>query len=96
VPCAAPAVADNQAQLLRLAKHQPSIQRRAAIALREGAADIKQAMLFACPHNPQAPESDVQEKILSQLMNIRDQASHETRAAFDEYRARKDAQEVAA
>lgn len=89
------AIADNQAQLLKLAKLEPSQQRKAAIAVKETEGDFKRTIALISDR-PIMEETDLQGKIFSRLIEAWDQASPETRAAFDEYRAKLDAKEVAA
>ncbi|WP_273792406.1 ParB N-terminal domain-containing protein [Brucella anthropi] len=73
-------VADNQSALLKLAKLEPAIQRRAAIAFREEG-DVKRALQLI-GDAPQPPQMNKQDKIRSSLVDLWSRANADTRAFF--------------
>lgn len=84
------AVADNQQTLLKLAKLEPAMQRRAAIGWRE-TGDIKQVFRLLQDPRPELPHG---EQMLARLIDLWARSSAETRAAFLSHIA-KDASEAA-
>ncbi|SBW14705.1 hypothetical protein BR10RB9215_C11543 [Brucella sp. 10RB9215] len=71
-------IADNQSALLKLAKLEPAMQRRAAIAFREEG-DIKRALQLI-DDTPRAVAPDRQAVIFSTFVKLWDDASPETQA----------------
>ncbi|MEN5278728.1 ParB N-terminal domain-containing protein [Brucella sp. TWI432] len=70
-------IADNQSALLKLAKLEPALQRRAAIAFREEG-DISRALQLI-DDAPRAPAPDKQEKLYLHFVEIWSRASSSTR-----------------
>lgn len=72
-------VADNQSALLKLAKLEPAMQRRAAIGWRE-TGDIKQ--VFRLLQNKAAPELSADEQTFSKLADLWARANDEIKRRF--------------
>lgn len=71
-------IADNQAALLKLAKLEPAMQRRAAIAFREEG-DLSKALQLI-EDAPRPPATDKQEKFFLDFVELWSRANSETRA----------------
>ncbi|GAA4666845.1 ParB/RepB/Spo0J family partition protein [Bartonella pachyuromydis] len=78
------ALADNQAQLLKLAKMEPVAQRRVAIALQQVEGDLRRAVDLVNGINI-PPKVNEQERIFSQLLGVWQRADAQTRARFYDY-----------
>jgi ParB family chromosome partitioning protein len=72
-------IADNQSQLLRLAKLEPSQRAKAHIALRESKGDFKAAMELI---EPPAKKPDPEMQVLSRLIDAWERAKPATRKKF--------------
>lgn len=72
-------IADNQSQLLKLAKLEPSKRAKAHIALRESKGDFKAAMELI---EPPAKKPDPEMQVLSRLIDAWDRAKPATRKKF--------------
>lgn len=72
-------IADNQSQLLKLAKLEPSKRAKAHIALRESKGDFKAAMGLI---EPPAKKPDPEMQVLSRLIDAWDRAKPATRKKF--------------
>lgn len=71
-------IADNQSALLKLAKLEPVMQRRTAIAFREEG-DLKQALQLI-DDAPRAPAPDKQEKLFFDFIELWSRTNAETKA----------------
>ncbi|WP_273718840.1 MULTISPECIES: ParB/RepB/Spo0J family partition protein [Bartonella] len=78
------ALADNQAQLLKLAKMEPVSQRRVAIALQQVEGDLRRAVDLVNGINT-PPQINEQERIFAQLLSVWQRADAQTRARFYDY-----------
>jgi ParB family transcriptional regulator, chromosome partitioning protein len=77
-------VADNQSQLLALAKLEPQKQRQVAVALK-AEPDVKKALAIVDPA-PRLPKAKVEQAVLlSRLVTAWEDASEETRRQFLEH-----------
>ncbi|MBB5074093.1 ParB family chromosome partitioning protein [Bartonella callosciuri] len=88
------ALADNQAQLLKLAKMEPVLQRRVAIALQQVEGDLRRAVDLVNGVNT-PPQINEQERIFAQLLGVWQRADAQTRARFCAYLARERGEEQA-
>ncbi|VEJ45304.1 ParB/RepB/Spo0J family partition protein [Bartonella vinsonii] len=87
------ALADNQAQLLKLAKMEPVAQRRVAIALQQVEGDLRRAVdLINGINTP--PQINEQERIFAQLLGVWQRADAQTRERFCDYLARERGEEL--
>ncbi|CAJ1391651.1 unnamed protein product [Effrenium voratum] len=75
-------IADNQAQLLSLAKLDPALKPRAAEKLRDHKGDFKAAWPDITGHKAQPTD---QQKILTQMIRLYAKASPKTKAAFRDH-----------
>ncbi|WP_156850681.1 ParB/RepB/Spo0J family partition protein [Bartonella refiksaydamii] len=82
------ALADNQAQLLKLAKMEPVAQRRVAIALQQVEGDLRRAVDLVNGVNI-SPQINEQERIFAQLLGVWQRADAQTKARFCDYLARE-------
>ncbi|WP_375683513.1 ParB/RepB/Spo0J family partition protein [Bartonella sp. AP3QHHD] len=82
------ALADNQAQLLKLAKMEPVAQRRVAIALQQVDGDLRRAVDLVNGVNT-PPQINEQERVFAQLLGVWQRADAQTRARFCAYLARE-------
>ncbi|WP_375679690.1 ParB/RepB/Spo0J family partition protein [Bartonella sp. AP7XZML] len=82
------ALADNQAQLLKLAKMEPVSQRRVAIALQQVDGDLRRAVDLVNGVNT-PPQINEQERIFAQLLGVWQRADAQTKARFCDYLARE-------
>ncbi|WP_375689242.1 ParB/RepB/Spo0J family partition protein [Bartonella sp. AP57NXGY] len=78
------ALADNQAQLLKLAKMEPVAQRRVAIALQQVEGDLRRAVDLVNGINT-PPQINEQERIFAQLLGVWQRADVQTKARFCDY-----------
>ncbi|WP_208441997.1 ParB/RepB/Spo0J family partition protein [Bartonella raoultii] len=78
------AFADNQAQLLKLAKMEPVAQRRVAMALQQVEGDLRRAVDLVNGINI-PPKVNEQERIFAQLLGVWQRADAQTRARFYAY-----------
>ncbi|WP_273722012.1 chromosome partitioning protein, partial [Bartonella sp. ML71XJBT] len=78
------ALADNQAQLLKLAKMEPVAQRRVAIALQQVEGDLRRAVDLVNGINI-PPKVNEQERTFAQLLSVWQRADAQTRARFYDY-----------
>ncbi|WP_375660956.1 ParB/RepB/Spo0J family partition protein [Bartonella sp. CL71SXKL] len=78
------ALADNQAQLLKLAKMEPIAQRRVAIALQQVEGDLRRAVDLVNGINT-PPQINEQERVFAQLLGVWQRADAQTRARFYDY-----------
>uniref|UniRef100_UPI0035CF2BB1 ParB N-terminal domain-containing protein n=1 Tax=Bartonella sp. AA81SXKL TaxID=3243438 RepID=UPI0035CF2BB1 len=78
------ALADNQAQLLKLAKMEPVAQRRVAIALQQVEGDLRRAVDLVNGINT-PPQINEQERIFAQLLGVWQRADAQTKARFYDY-----------
>ncbi|WP_273754004.1 ParB/RepB/Spo0J family partition protein [Bartonella sp. MM73XJBT.G] len=78
------ALADNQAQLLKLAKMEPVAQRRVAIALQQVEGDLRRAVDLVNGINI-PPKVNEQERVFAQLLSVWQRADAQTRAWFYDY-----------
>ncbi len=81
-------LADNQAQLLKLAKMEPVAQRRVAIALQQVEGDLRRAVDLVNGINT-PPQINEQERIFAQLLGVWQRADAQTKARFCDYLARE-------
>ncbi|WP_254474500.1 ParB/RepB/Spo0J family partition protein [Bartonella sp. B1098] len=88
------ALADNQAQLLKLAKMEPVAQRRVAIALQQVEGDLRRAVDLVNGINI-PPKVNEQERVFSQLLGIWQRADAQTRARFCDYLNKQSGEEQA-
>ncbi|WP_375613737.1 ParB/RepB/Spo0J family partition protein [Bartonella sp. AP153HLJHH] len=88
------ALADNQAQLLKLAKMEPVAQRRVAIALQQVEGDLRRAVDLVNGVNT-PPQINEQERIFAQLLGVWQRADAQTKARFCDYLARECGEEQA-
>ncbi|WP_455466576.1 ParB/RepB/Spo0J family partition protein [Bartonella sp. B39] len=88
------ALADNQAQLLKLAKMEPVAQRRVAIALQQVEGDLRRAFDLVNGINT-PPHINEQERIFAQLLGVWQRADAQTKARFCDYLARERGEEQA-
>ncbi|WP_019224455.1 ParB/RepB/Spo0J family partition protein [Bartonella rattimassiliensis] len=88
------ALADNQAQLLKLAKMEPVSQRRVAIALQQVEGDLRRAVDLVNGVNT-PPQINEQERIFAQLLGVWQRADAQTKARFCDYLARERGEEQA-
>ncbi|WP_208438252.1 ParB/RepB/Spo0J family partition protein [Bartonella taylorii] len=88
------ALADNQAQLLKLAKMEPVAQRRVAIALQQVEGDLRRAVDLVNGINT-PPQINEQERIFAQLLGVWQRADAQTKARFCDYLAREQGEEQA-
>ncbi|WP_375637241.1 ParB/RepB/Spo0J family partition protein [Bartonella sp. AP152HLJHH] len=88
------ALADNQAQLLKLAKMEPVAQRRVAIALQQVEGDLRRAVDLVNGVNT-PPQINEQERIFAQLLGVWQRADAQTKARFCDYLARERGEEQA-
>ncbi|SSZ39313.1 ParB/RepB/Spo0J family partition protein [Bartonella grahamii] len=88
------ALADNQAQLLKLAKMEPVAQRRVAIALQQVEGDLRRAVDLVNGVNT-PPQINEQERIFAQLLGVWQRADAQTKARFCDYLAREQGEEQA-
>ena len=84
-------IADNQSQLLKLAKLEPAKRAKAHIAIKEMDGDFKAAIALLDP--PPAARQDPQNQFLSRLIDTWERANPETRQQFLEYAGLIDAPE---
>ncbi|WP_375680568.1 MULTISPECIES: ParB/RepB/Spo0J family partition protein [unclassified Bartonella] len=82
------ALADNQAQLLKLAKMEPVSQRRVAIALQQVEGDLRRAVDLVNGVNT-PPQINEQERVFAQLLGVWQRADAQTKARFCDYLARE-------
>ncbi|WP_375654594.1 ParB/RepB/Spo0J family partition protein [Bartonella sp. CL46QHWL] len=82
------ALADNQAQLLKLAKMEPVAQRRVAIALQQVEGDLRRAVDLVNGINT-PPQINEQERVFAQLLGVWQRADAQTKARFCDYLARE-------
>ncbi|MBB4076132.1 ParB family chromosome partitioning protein [Bartonella fuyuanensis] len=82
------ALADNQAQLLKLAKMEPVAQRRVAIALQQVEGVLRRAVDLVNGVNT-PPQINEQERIFAQLLEVWQRADAQTKARFCDYLARE-------
>ncbi|ENN95548.1 ParB/RepB/Spo0J family partition protein [Bartonella vinsonii] len=82
------ALADNQAQLLKLAKMEPVAQRRVAVALQQNEGDLRRAVDLVNGINI-SPQINEQERIFAQLLGVWQRADAQTKARFCDYLARE-------
>ncbi|GAA5113429.1 ParB/RepB/Spo0J family partition protein [Bartonella jaculi] len=78
------ALADNQTQLLKLAKMEPVAQRRVAIALQQVEGDLRRAVDLVNGINI-PPKVNEQERVFAQLLGVWQRADAQTRARFYDY-----------
>ncbi len=78
------ALADNQAQLLKLAKMEPVAQRRVAIALQQVEGDLRRAVDLVNGINT-PPQINEQERVFAQLLGVWQRADAQTKARFYDY-----------
>ncbi|MBB4077043.1 ParB family chromosome partitioning protein [Bartonella fuyuanensis] len=78
------ALADNQAQLLKLAKMEPVAQRRVAIALQQVDGDLRRAVDLVNGINT-PPQINEQERVFAQLLGVWQRADAQTKARFYDY-----------
>ncbi|PIT69697.1 ParB/RepB/Spo0J family partition protein [Bartonella tribocorum] len=88
------ALADNQAQLLKLAKMEPVSQRRVAIALQQVDGDLRRAVDLVNGVNT-PPQINEQERIFAQLLGVWQRADAQTRARFYDYLNKQSGEEQA-
>ncbi|QEE09665.1 ParB/RepB/Spo0J family partition protein [Bartonella kosoyi] len=88
------ALADNQAQLLKLAKMEPVSQRRVAIALQQVEGDLRRAVDLVNGVNT-PPQVNEQERIFAQLLGGWQRADAQTRARFYDYLNKQSGEEQA-
>ncbi|WP_375657196.1 ParB/RepB/Spo0J family partition protein [Bartonella sp. CM120XJJH] len=88
------ALADNQAQLLKLAKMEPVAQRRVAVALQQVEGDLRRAVDLVNGINT-PPQINEQERIFAQLLGVWQRADAQTKARFCDYLARERGEEQA-
>ncbi|ENN94709.1 ParB/RepB/Spo0J family partition protein [Bartonella vinsonii] len=88
------ALADNQAQLLKLAKMEPVAQRRVAVALQQNEGDLRRAVDLVNGINI-PPQINEQERIFAQLLGVWQRADAQTRERFCDYLARERGEEQA-
>lgn len=88
------ALADNQAQLLKLAKMEPVSQRRVAIALQQVEGDLRRAVDLVNGVNT-PPQINEQERIFAQLLGVWQRADAQTRARFYDYLNKQSGEEQA-
>ncbi len=88
------ALADNQAQLLKLAKMEPVSQRRVAIALQQVEGDLRRAVDLVNGVNT-LPQVNEQERIFAQLLGVWQRADAQTRARFYDYLNKQSGEEQA-
>ncbi|WP_142416957.1 ParB/RepB/Spo0J family partition protein [Bartonella massiliensis] len=88
------ALADNQAQLLKLAKMEPVAQRRVAIALQQVEGDLRRAVDLVNGINI-PPKVNEQERIFAQLLGVWQRADAQTRARFYDYLNKQSGEEQA-
>ncbi|WP_208432537.1 ParB/RepB/Spo0J family partition protein [Bartonella taylorii] len=88
------ALADNQAQLLKLAKMEPVAQRRVAVALQQVEGDLRRAVDLVNGVNT-PPQINEQERIFAQLLGVWQRADAQTKARFCDYLARERGEEQA-
>ncbi|WP_375618749.1 ParB/RepB/Spo0J family partition protein [Bartonella sp. AC134YNZD] len=86
------ALADNQAQLLKLAKMEPVAQRRVAVALQQVEGDLRRAVDLVNGINT-PPQINEQERIFAQLLGVWQRADAQTRARFCAYLEREQGEE---
>jgi ParB family chromosome partitioning protein len=72
-------IADNQSQLLKLAKLPPEQRKKASVAIRESGGDFKAAMALL---EPPAKKPDPQMQVLSRLIDSWERAKPATRQRF--------------
>ncbi|WP_375702983.1 ParB/RepB/Spo0J family partition protein [Bartonella sp. AA131HXZ] len=87
------ALADNQAQLLKLAKMEPVAQRRVAIALQQVEGDLRRAVDLVNGVNT-PPQINEQERVFAQLLGVWQRADAQTKARFCDYLARERGEEL--
>ncbi|AGF75822.1 ParB/RepB/Spo0J family partition protein [Bartonella vinsonii] len=78
------ALADNQAQLLKLAKMEPLAQRRVAVAFQQVEGDLRRAVDLVNGINI-SPQINEQERIFAQLLGVWQRADAQTKARFCAY-----------
>ncbi|WP_019219125.1 ParB/RepB/Spo0J family partition protein [Bartonella florencae] len=88
------ALADNQAQLLKLAKMEPVAQRRVAIALQQVEGDLRRAVDLVNGINI-PPKVNEQERVFAQLLGVWQRADAQTRARFYAYLNKQSGEEQA-
>lgn len=88
------ALADNQAQLLKLAKMEPVAQRRVAIALQQVEGDLRRAVDLVNGINI-PPKVNEQERVFAQLLGVWQRADAQTRARFYDYLNKQSGEEQA-
>lgn len=88
------ALADNQAQLLKLAKMEPVAQRRVAIALQQVEGDLRRAVDLVNGINI-PPKVNEQERVFAQLLSVWQRADAQTRARFYAYLNKQSGEEQA-
>jgi ParB family transcriptional regulator, chromosome partitioning protein len=76
-------IADNQSQLLKLAKLEPAKRAKAHIAIKESDGDFKAAIALLDP--PPAARQDPEAQFLSRLIDTWERAKPATRRKFLEY-----------
>ncbi|VEJ44878.1 ParB/RepB/Spo0J family partition protein [Bartonella vinsonii] len=82
------ALADNQAQLLKLAKMEPVAQRWVAVALQQVEGDLRRAVDLVNGINT-PPQINEQEQIFAQLLGVWQRVDAQTRERFCDYLARE-------
>ncbi|WP_375702316.1 ParB/RepB/Spo0J family partition protein [Bartonella sp. AA89HNZF] len=88
------ALADNQAQLLKLAKMEPVAQRRVAIALQQVEGDLRRAVDLVNGVNT-PPQINEQERVFAQLLGVWQRADAQTKARFYDYLNKQSGEEQA-
>ncbi|WP_375675572.1 ParB/RepB/Spo0J family partition protein [Bartonella sp. AP9QHHD] len=88
------ALADNQAQLLKLAKMEPVAQRRVAIALQQVEGDLRRAVDLVNGINT-PPQINEQERVFAQLLGVWQRADAQTKARFCDYLNKQSGEEQA-
>ncbi|KEG17072.1 ParB/RepB/Spo0J family partition protein [Bartonella bacilliformis] len=78
------ALADNQAQLLKLAKMEPLAQQKVAVAIQQVGGDLRRAFDLVNSINI-SPKINEQERIFAQLLGVWQRADAQTRARFCAY-----------
>ena len=73
-------IADNQSQLLKLAKLEPKVQRKAAVALKKTGGDFAQSLEIVSGTGKGAPDRDKQ--LLSTLISTWERSGKDVRKEF--------------
>ncbi len=88
------ALADNQAQLFKLAKMEPVFQRRVAIALQQIEGDLRRAIDLVNGINTPLKMNE-QERIYAQLLGVWKRADAQTKGRFCDYLEKERGEEQA-